>query len=202
MSSLAFRNLCGVILLLLLCMAMVAGASEPVTIEVGQSSSELAQPPVPESFRELDKFLDGFGNNNDGHAFLGGMALMIPILAVLLIFGGPLLLVILLAVMHFRSRNRQAELQHASIARVVESGQPVPEDILRQSLQGTVHQGARGLRNIGLGLGLLAFLWMVFGPRAGAIGFLFIGIGLSQVAIWKFVDSRPSGANSFTSRDQ
>lgn len=201
MFSLAFRNLCGVILLTLLSIMMVASASAEVLVGTVESSDAVAPPPVPESFQDLEKLLEGIGDRDD-HAFLGGMALMIPILAVLLIFGGPLLLVILLAVMHFRSRNRQAELQHASIARVVESGQPVPEDILRQSLQTSVHQGVRGLRNIGLGLGLLAFLWVVFGPRAGAIGFLFIGIGLSQVAVWKFVDSRPSGANSFTSRDQ
>lgn len=201
MFSLAFRNLCGVILLTLLSIMMVASASAEVLVGTVESSDSVAPPPVPESFQDLEKLLEGIGDRDD-HAFLGGMALMIPILAVLLIFGGPLLLVILLAVMHFRSRNRQAELQHASIARVVESGQPVPEDILRQSLQTSVHQGVRGLRNIGLGLGLLAFLWVVFGPRAGAIGFLFIGIGLSQVAVWKFVDSRPSGANSFTSRDQ
>lgn len=201
MFSLAFRNLCGVILLTLLSIMMVASASAEVLVGTVESSGAVAPPPVPESFQDLEKLLEGIGDRDD-HAFLGGMALMIPILAVLLIFGGPLLLVILLAVMHFRSRNRQAELQHASIARVVESGQPVPEDILRQSLQTSVHQGVRGLRNIGLGLGLLAFLWVVFGPRAGAIGFLFIGIGLSQVAVWKFVDNRPSGANSFTSRDQ
>lgn len=198
MFSLAFRNLCGVILLTLLSIMMVASASAEVLVGTVESSDAVAP---PESFQDLETLLEGIGNRDD-HAFLGGMALMIPILAVLLIFGGPLLLVILLAVMHFRSRNRQAELQHASIARVVESGQPVPEDILRQSLQTSVHQGVRGLRNIGLGLGLLAFLWVVFGPRAGAIGFLFIGIGLSQVAVWKFVDNRPSGASSFTSRDQ
>lgn len=201
MQSLAFRNLYGVILLVFLCMITAAGASDAVMIDAAQSSSA-AVSVAPESLQELDRLMAVLGDRKEHHAFLGGLELLIPILAVLLIFGGPLLMVIILASMHFRSRNRQVELQHASIARVVESGQPVPEGILQQSLQGTVHQGARGLRNIGLGLGLLAFLWMVFGPRAGAIGFLFIGIGLSQVAIWKFVDSRPSGANSFTSRDQ
>jgi hypothetical protein len=43
----------------------------------------------------------------------------------------------------------------------------------------------KGMRNIGLGLGWLIFLTILCGIQIGAIGFIFIGLGVSQMVVWK-----------------
>jgi hypothetical protein len=40
------------------------------------------------------------------------------------------------------------------------------------------------VRNIGLGTGWLVFLTVMFGFKIGSFGFIFIGLGISQVVIW------------------
>ena len=48
----------------------------------------------------------------------------------------------------------------------------------------------KGVRNIGLGVGCLIFLTIAFGIEIGSFGFILIGLGVSQVVIWKLSDNR------------
>lgn len=130
-----------------------------------------------------------------------GLTMLVPIVALLLIFGGPVLLMIVLATLHYRSRNRRAGLHHETMARLIESGQPIPDEVLRVTLTDSLHRGVRGFRNLGLGLGLFAFLTLAASVKVGALGLLFMGIGVAQLLIWKFIDSRPSDSASFSHRD-
>ena len=54
----------------------------------------------------------------------------------------------------------------------------------------------KGVRNIGLGTGWLIFLTIMFSIEIGSFGFIFIGLGVSQLVIWKLSSpSTNTGAN-------
>lgn len=142
--------------------------------------------------------------------------LIIPIVAMILLFGGPVLLVIILAFLHYRAKARRQHNINANIDKLLAAGRDIPVELLlgeeatavKRNVAGevtTVYHGAdsnmqKGFRNIGLGTGWLVFLTIAFGIKIGAFGFIFIGLGLSQVLIWKL--SSPSASpNSIPNTD-
>lgn len=48
----------------------------------------------------------------------------------------------------------------------------------------------KGLKNIGGGLGWLVCLTILAGIKVGSFGFIFIGLGISQLVIWKLSGTR------------
>jgi hypothetical protein len=125
---------------------------------------------------------------------------LIPIVAMLLLFGGPVLLLIILALLHYRAKSRRQQNINANIDKLLAAGRDIPVELLlgeeptsvRRNVSGevTVYRGnddnmQKGVRNIGLGAGWLVFLTIMFGIKIGAFGFIFIGLGISQVVIWK-----------------
>lgn len=116
---------------------------------------------------------------------------LVPVLAICLIFGGPILLVIVLATMRYRARARREKIHAENIARLIEAGRDVPLEMLQGSVGGKVEDNLRnGIKNVGVGTGLLIFLTLFLGIKIGAVGFIILGYGLSQLAVWKFVDSK------------
>ena len=122
-----------------------------------------------------------------------GLALLIPILAVLFIFGGPIFVLLVLIILYYRAKTRRERLQSENIARLLEAGREVPVELLRGDEQESVrgNQSLRkGMTNLGLGLGLLICLTLLDSFSTGSIGFIFIGLGLAQLAVWKLVDEK------------
>ena len=141
--------------------------------------------------------------------------LLIPIVAMSLLFGGPVLLVIILALLHYRAKARRQKNINANIDKLLAAGRDIPVELLlgeeataiKRNVSGdvTVYHGddanmQKGVRNIGLGTGWLIFLTIMFGIKIGAFGFIFIGLGLSQVVIWKLSSPSP-GASSRSTAD-
>lgn len=124
----------------------------------------------------------GEGNGNTAN-----LALLIPILAILFIFGGPILLLILVLVFFFGSKRRRQRDMNNNIDKLLAAGRDIPIELLRgdepKSADDTGNQ-AKGIRNICLGAGWLLFLTIAFNIKIGAVGFIWIGLGLSQVLIW------------------
>lgn len=116
---------------------------------------------------------------------------LVPVLAISLIFGGPIVLIIVLATMRYRARARREKLHSENIARLIEAGRDVPLEMLRGSASGKIEDNLRnGIKNVGVGTGLLIFLTLFLGIKIGSVGFIMIGYGLSQLAVWKWVDSK------------
>lgn len=112
--------------------------------------------------------------------------LLIPLVAIVLIFGGLPAVLIVLAVMHYRSSRIKAQLQADTIAKALESGRELPQELLNQGVEPTPRTLLkRGVQNVGLGTGLLLALSLMMGINIGAIGFIFIGIGAAQLVLWK-----------------
>ncbi len=143
-----------------------------------------------------DNLSKAFGEGNGNTA---NLALLIPILAILFIFGGPIILLILVLVFFFGSRRRRQRDMNNNIDKLLAAGRDIPIELLRgdepKSADDTGNQ-AKGIRNICLGAGWLIFLTIAFDIQIGAIGFIWIGLGISQVLIWYL--NRPTGSTPLT----
>jgi len=114
------------------------------------------------------------------------LALLIPIVALFLIFGGPLVVIIVLAVLHYRSKNTRAKIRAESILRALESGRDLPLDLFDEKAAGGAQSDRnRGIRNLALGCGIVVALTLLAGISVGALGFILVGIGTGQLVLWR-----------------
>lgn len=100
--------------------------------------------------------------------------LLIPIIAIISVFGSPVL--ILFIVFFFRYKNRKARYRLAEQA--LATGQPLPADFIRENKP--ADPCSQGIKNTFTGIGLFIFLWAITGEFGiGTIGLLvaFMGIG-------------------------
>src|SRR5690606_33947974 len=104
--------------------------------------------------------------------------LLIPALAILFIFGGPIAVVLVLIVLYYRAKTRRERLQSENIARLLEAGREVPVELLRgdepEGIRG--NQSLRkGMTNLGQGIGLIICVTLLDSFSTGCIGFIIIG---------------------------
>ncbi|HMU65699.1 MAG TPA: DUF6249 domain-containing protein [Cellvibrionaceae bacterium] len=113
---------------------------------------------------------------------------LVSLAGILGVFGGPVCVLIVLIVQHYRSQMRLADFRREAIGKLIDAGKDVPESLLFfQDLNGSnqPHKNLqRALVNIGFGLGVLVFLWAVHSLAAGTFGLIFIGIGAAQFITW------------------
>jgi hypothetical protein len=180
-----------------------APAEAPVAAEFGAHNG------TPQGMDEVLKAIDELRDSihQETPFDFGGVThdpnVIIPVVAMLLLFGGPILLLIVLAVLHYRAKARRQQNINMNIDKLLAEGRDIPlEMLLGEEVavmkprvpvrQGVVLSGPRddntlqkGLRNIGLGTGWLLFLTIMFNIKIGSFGFIFIGLGISQLIIWK-----------------
>ncbi len=181
-------------------------SSAPVPPEAPSPSDiQSAQQDVHQAMEDMRRdFHQDFGSGFD--RFDEDSTMIIPILVLSLLFGGPVLLIIVLALLHYRNKARRQQNINANIDKLLAAGRDIPVELLlgeepaavKRTVAGevTVYHGAdenmrKGVRNIGLGAGWLIFLTIMFGIKIGAFGFVFIGLGISQVVIWKLSSPNP-----------
>lgn len=110
---------------------------------------------------------------------LDAMREIVPLAAVIAVFGTPLLIV--LAVLIFRHWNRRAK--YRLIEQALAAGQPLPQGFFEQA--GVSDIRTKGIRNIFLGIGLCIFLWALTEQfSVASIGLLFFFTGCGQVVIY------------------
>lgn len=125
------------------------------------------------------------GDEEDSDGF--HPALLIPLFAITFIFGGPIVLLILILVFFFGARRRRQQDINMNIDKLLAAGRDIPVELLRgdePKVADDAGNRAKGIRNICLGTGWLIFLTVAFDIEIGAVGFIWIGLGLSQVLIW------------------
>lgn len=122
-------------------------------------------------------------------------AILIPIVAIIFALGSPVVLIIALATLFYRAKLKRAKLQSENIMRLLEAGREVPIELLRgDDMEYTATNLRKGLKNIGLGSGLLIALSLLFEFSVGALGFILIGLGIAQLAVWKLADQKAETA--------
>ncbi len=119
---------------------------------------------------------------------------LIPITAISFSIGGAILLIIVLARLHYRDKERRAQNINANIDRLLAAGRDIPIELLRgdqsysddgSSILRDNNNLHKGLKNVCLGVGLFAFLSILVDIEIGAVGFILIGLGVSQLLVWK-----------------
>ncbi|MCD7900014.1 MAG: DUF6249 domain-containing protein [Bacteroides sp.] len=119
---------------------------------------------------------------------LGSMAkggIVISLISIILIFGLPFFVIFI--AFYFRYKNRKAKYQ--LIEKALESGQPLPENLVIDGPTNKDLQG-KGIKNAFTGLGLFIFLWAITGNfGVGSIGLLVLFTGVGQIFIARSQDS-------------
>jgi hypothetical protein len=170
--------------------------------------AERAAPPaaaepawVKQLSRELDSNFKPSGLINEAmdDSFMkdANWELLVPILGVIFIFGGPIFLACFLVLMHYRAKAQRQQIINTNIDKLLAAGRDIPLELLRgESIADPAHDSYlyKGIRNIALGLGLLAFLGLFLGIKIGSLGFIFIALGSSRVLVWKLAQRRASAA--------
>lgn len=142
--------------------------------------------PAPESGEELAEFWQSQvpGNIDDN---------LIPIVAILSVFGIPPVAILLLALLFFRYREKQQRLYNDRLQRFLEAGQPIPEELLKNEVQEntpTQHLNT-GMTWLGLGIGLGIFLGLMAGWEVASLALIPIGLGIAKLISWKLSSRSP-----------
>lgn len=107
---------------------------------------------------------------------------LVAIIALVCIFGLPLIIVF--AIFFFRYKTRKAKYRLAEQA--LASGQPLPADFFKNTDKvETEDIRSKGIKNIFMGLGLFIFFWAITGKFGlGCIGLLVMFTGFGQLIIY------------------
>lgn len=119
---------------------------------------------------DFDDLGDDFGDNIKKSISLGFLAL-------LLVFGTPVIIVAL--ALYFRYKNRRN--RYRVIEKALESGQPIPDEFVKQNM--ATDTESKGIKNICLGLGLFIFLWALTNFAIGCIGIIIMCNGVGQYIV-------------------
>lgn len=105
---------------------------------------------------------------------------VVELAAICFTFGLPLFIVAL--ILWFRHKNRQARYRLA--AKALEAGQPIPTSLLDSPGHERQAVLSKGIKNICLGVGLMAFLWLLTGEEGvAAVGLVVLSLGVGQVLV-------------------
>ncbi|WP_455614363.1 DUF6249 domain-containing protein [Bacteroides congonensis] len=118
--------------------------------------------------------------------------LLIPIIAIISVFGSPVL--ILFIVFFFRYKNRKARYRLAEQA--LATGQPLPADFIRENKP--ADPCSQGIKNTFTGIGLFIFLWAITGEFGiGTIGLLVAFMGIGQWIIGNKQKQNPEASDAW-----
>lgn len=182
---------------------------KPVPLSSSSVSADLSLPDVQEQEKpKWEEPLDSanvaapiaaqpFGINK--HFDADGDNTLVQLMAMVFCIGGPILLIIVLVSMHYRAKERREKNINANIERLLAAGRDIPIELLRgdepyvgpdSALARDDIQLQKGIKNLCLGVGLVVSLSIIFGFQFGAIGFIVLSVGASQLWLWKLSGSK------------
>lgn len=113
--------------------------------------------------------------------------ILVPIVAVIVIFGMPVFIVALVGWQNYRKQK----LFHDSVNRLIERGMDIPPALYEQ-FDGKTKSDSnlnKGVRQVALGLGLMIFLAAVSGEDVATLGVIPLLLGVANLLIYK-LDTR------------
>lgn len=129
-----------------------------------------------------DKIEDFFMNVLGGTIGVGGVILAIVIvLAVLLCLLAPFIVVILLIRYFINNHNKQVQLAE----KAMETGQPIPSEIMPQTQDSPDYYKKKGIKNIAIGIGLALMFSLWDADALAGVGLLVACWGIGQLVIAK-----------------
>ena len=124
----------------------------------------------------------GFKFNTD---HVPGWVGVVAILAVILIFGSPIL--VLIAVFFFLSRKRKEKMNMIQV--YLDAGKDVPPELLR-TFDGGSNSFRSGVMLTGVGLGIIAAFNAANEPSIGALGLIPLFLGVAKLLYWFFEERK------------
>lgn len=138
-----------------------------------------------------EAFGDGWSDDDD---YGKNMAVLIVLIVFGSIFGLPAIIIFLV----FYFRHREKKRRYALAEQAIAAGQPIPEGLMGGGAYVPSGDGSpegddkrrlellrnKGIRNIGVGIGLIILLWMLVDMSIASIGALVMCIGISQVVTY------------------
>lgn len=120
--------------------------------------------------KQVDSLMDGFKG-----------FVLISIITVISIFALPAIIIFL--VLNYRSKKRKERYQ--VIEKAIESGQPLPEEFVKETKAEDDNIRVKGIKNIFLGLGLAIFFYAMSNTLfLACIGLLIMLNGIGQLVIY------------------
>lgn len=116
---------------------------------------------------------------SSGHS--DGPEVLIPIIAILSVFGAPVLIVYLVV----RSSTRRREMFHETVCKLAESGKDLPEGLIER-LEGGEGGNAqqKAAKLIALGVALSISLFFLDSIETASLGLIPLFIGVAQLWVW------------------
>ena len=147
-----------------------------------------------EDLEDLKK-LKGLGNihinTGEDPVAIAALDSLTGTLAILLIFGTPIMIVALVLYSSYRKRR----LMHDTISQYVANGKDVPPEVIKSlrlepsQPKSNLH---KGMVMVGVGLGIFLCFILLGTVEAAALGLIPLFIGLAQILIWK-LESKDGG---------
>ncbi|SDZ85105.1 DUF6249 domain-containing protein [Microbulbifer marinus] len=121
-------------------------------------------------------------HDHDDFPFKGDVAVLIPIISILAVFGTPILIVWLVT----RNSYRKKQLLMDNINRMVAEGRDIPPELL-DAMEG---ESPRNMKDRGftlIAVGLAIFIWLTIssGVEVGSLGLIPLFIGVARFVNWK-----------------
>lgn len=125
------------------------------------------------------------------NTILSDSGLIVPILALSLFFGSPVLLLILIAYFIYRTRKEKYELAREALRQ----GKELPQNVVKPRTTTNEAMWEKGIKNVCLGVGLFFLLWAWTNFELSMIGVLILCTGVSQIIISR-TTKQPSAGNT------
>lgn len=129
---------------------------------------------------------------------IGGVIVaVVCVLFALLLLTSPFILIGLVFYLVAKRRNQKYKL----VEKAIESGQEIPQPLLREEATSDVAMWSKGVKNMALGLGLVAFFYFIGAGALVGIGWLVFFYGAGQAVIAKTTAKKNGGAGRFGEND-
>ncbi len=102
---------------------------------------------------------------------------LIALLTILIVFGFPIIIVLLVLFFRYKNRRNRYRLMEKALA----TGQQIPSEVIKETVHGDLKD--KGIKNICLGIGLFIFLWAITNFAIGCIGIIVLCNGIGQYII-------------------
>lgn len=121
-----------------------------------------------------------FESDDDFNEFV-----LIPIVSVLVVFGGGFFFIIYLVILRNRANAQRRSHNQDQIQRFIDAGRDVPDELLRDLDGYASHANlAKGIKELLVGLAITVFLTVLVGFEIGAAGLIIVAAGLARIIIW------------------
>jgi hypothetical protein len=204
--SLAFSGLLALTSLYASAEELMGTVVSPNQSAISSSSSSVAPADIEKAGEIFEQQMDAVFDHpapqvqtrwEESHHSDFNETILIPIVSVLVIFGGGFFMIIALMRMRYKNKAERRLQRQEQIQKFIDAGRDVPNELLRDvdSVMEEEANLSKGIKDTLVGLALLVFLTVLIGFEIGAAALIIVAVGLSRIIIWKMSQTKKSSNN-------